>query len=646
KLADINQELAELGLTEADRAQVREYNWAVEQAEQAYQAAMAPVGLTRPSRGSAVAVSTWQEAHQRANSNRNAKRRQARETHRRGYELLSRYQSWEQLRNQGTALQEELAALPGPSNAAAGAAPSHIHNAEAEAPEEIDNGENGAEQRPGGSRGRRATAARVRADRGRGGTRAVREAFQATPGRQISHRHATTASPNAPDPETLGVTGHLDALAEDFLATQATPLQHTGPPAMPGTGSPAIARAAPARDVGVAPSAVSVPPTAVVRALDRLENAGLSDAARKVRRLASLELARREIREPVSADEAAEVWRTVLERQLAALQDEEDSEQHQPQRQQRQQQQLPQDRRPAVATLQNDQRHPAIGNARWSAGLNLQGLPGSSRLQAFGAASAGLGGLGGLGLTLGGSGGDLNSNSSVLGLGHLPLGSAPPSALGPLAATVQREGAWADVFDRIPGLSSLVSLADVSFASRDQATFTHKADSHLRSLQHLASQLEAAKHCASSSEELSLLLAKAAQVWEEAFRTQEVLRQVQNAARVLPFKDVMDVFSKGSPLTQQFLAALSQFTDSQRQHLFGKFASAAAPAAAYPPPPPLPLPPAPAQPRAPRDNGCFYCKRPGHSYRGCRELRSLEPGAQTAAFAECAKQEQAARRPA
>ncbi|GFR48475.1 hypothetical protein Agub_g10371 [Astrephomene gubernaculifera] len=526
---------------------------------------MAPVGLTRPSRGSAVAVSTWQEAHQRANSNRNAKRRQARETHRRGYELLSRYQSWEQLRNQGTALQEELAALPGPSNAAAGAAPAHIHNAEAEAPEEIDN---------------------------------------------------------------------------------ATPLQHTGPPAMPGTGSPAIARAAPARDVGVAPSAVSVPPTAVVRALDRLENAGLSDAARKVRRLASLELARREIREPVSADEAAEVWRTVLERQLAALQDEEDSEQHQPQRQQRQQQQLPQDRRPAVATLQNDQRHPAIGNARWSAGLNLQGLPGSSRLQAFGAASAGLGGLGGLGLTLGGSGGDLNSNSSVLGLGHLPLGSAPPSALGPLAATVQREGAWADVFDRIPGLSSLVSLADVSFASRDQATFTHKADSHLRSLQHLASQLEAAKHCASSSEELSLLLAKAAQVWEEAFRTQEVLRQVQNAARVLPFKDVMDVFSKGSPLTQQFLAALSQFTDSQRQHLFGKFASAAAPAAAYPPPPPLPLPPAPAQPRAPRDNGCFYCKRPGHSYRGCRELRSLEPGAQTAALAECAKQEQAARRPA
>ncbi|GFR52382.1 hypothetical protein Agub_g14943, partial [Astrephomene gubernaculifera] len=138
-LADINQELAELGLTEADRAQVREYNWAVEQAEQAYQAAMAPVGLTRPSRGSAVAVSTWQEAHQRANSNRNAKRRQARETHRRGYELLSRYQSWEQLRNQGTALQEELAALPGPSNAAAGAAPAHIHNAEAEAPEEIDN---------------------------------------------------------------------------------------------------------------------------------------------------------------------------------------------------------------------------------------------------------------------------------------------------------------------------------------------------------------------------------------------------------------------------------------------------------------------------------------------------------------------------
>ncbi|GFR43199.1 hypothetical protein Agub_g4194 [Astrephomene gubernaculifera] len=398
KLADINQELAELGLTEADRAQVREYNWAVEQAEQAYQAAMAPVGLTRPSRGSAVAVSTWQEAHQRANSNRNAKRRQARETHRRGYELLSRYQSWEQLRNQGTALQEELAALPGPSNAAAGAAPAHIHNAEAEAPEEIDN---------------------------------------------------------------------------------ATPLQHTGPPAMPGTGSPAIARAAPARDVGVAPSAVSVPPTAVVRALDRLENAGLSDAARKVRRLASLELARREIREPVSADEAAEVWRTVLERQLAALQDEEDSEQHQPQRQQRQQQQLPQDRRPAVATLQNDQRHPAIGSARWSAGLNLQGLPGSSRLQAFGAASAGLGGLGGLGLTLGGSGGDLNSNSSVLGLGHLPLGSAPPSALGPLAATVQREGAWADVFDRIPGLSSLVSLADVSFASRDQATFTHKADSPL-----------------------------------------------------------------------------------------------------------------------------------------------------------------------
>ena len=117
-----------------------------------------------------------------------------------------------------------------------------------------------------------------------------------------------------------------------------------------------------------------------------------------------------------------------------------------------------------------------------------------------------------------------------------------------------------------------------------------------------------------------------AQAWRRVSELQGAFASVSAVAAVLPFKDAVNVMTKGTEQEKIFVQGFAGLTDSQRASMFKLTGAGPASVAPFPL---VPRPQAALQPRLGGDRGgsqgslCFHCNTAGHTFRHCAALAFL-----------------------
>ena len=217
-------------------------------------------------------------------------------------------------------------------------------------------------------------------------------------------------------------------------------------------------------------------------------------------------------------------------------------------------------------------------------------------------------------------------------VGGLALRGASNRCGAALAAILGNDAELSHAADNISFMGDVAKALDLRSAARDPAQFKRKVAISVATLQENAQDLsDRADACTDLRRRYALRDAER-QAWRRVSELQSASSSVAAAATIVPFKDAVEIMTKGTELEQNLIQGMARLSDLQRAAVFKQAGGGGGGAVPLPPPPRAQA----AQPfRLGGDRACFHCNGTDHNFRSCAalaDLFQLDPTAADAAW--------------